>query len=178
MTTPADILKLKGPTQGFLCPLSANTFGIEFLEFQIRDMVGMSTFFHVKRDRDAPMPPPEALDDSSRFIRYDFGSEFLKLRTIGTSLVFSVGKAELRNFLMIERHYFRNRLIKSFEFKFGFCIPGSTNSWEFIYDMPKLSKKEEQEMIDAPYETRSDSFYFADDKLIMHNKAEYAYSKK
>ena len=32
-----------------------------------------------------------------------------------------------------------------------------------------------QEMIDAPFETKSDSFYFVDDKLIMHNKAEYAY---
>ena len=33
-----------------------------------------------------------------------------------------------------------------------------------------------QEMIDAAYETRSDSFYFVDDKLIMHNKADYAYN--
>ena len=31
-------------------------------------------------------------------------------------------------------------------------------------------------MIDAAYETRSDSFYFVDDKLIMHNKADYAYN--
>ena len=30
-------------------------------------------------------------------------------------------------------------------------------------------------MIDSPYETRSDSFYFVNDKLIMHNKADYAY---
>ena len=33
-----------------------------------------------------------------------------------------------------------------------------------------------QEMIEAAYETRSDSFYFVDDKLIMHNKADYAYN--
>lgn len=31
-------------------------------------------------------------------------------------------------------------------------------------------------MIDAPYATKSDSFYFVDDKLIMHNKAEYSYA--
>ena len=30
-------------------------------------------------------------------------------------------------------------------------------------------------MIENPYETKSDSFYFVGDKLIMHNKAEYAY---
>ena len=32
-----------------------------------------------------------------------------------------------------------------------------------------------QEMIDHPFETKSDSFYFVDNKLIMHNKADYAY---
>ncbi|KAH6931940.1 hypothetical protein HPB50_001678 [Hyalomma asiaticum] len=32
------------------------------------------------------------------------------------------------------------------------------------------------EMIANPFETRSDSFYFVDDKLIMHNKADYAYN--
>lgn len=29
------------------------------------------------------------------------------------------------------------------------------------------------EMIEHPYETKSDSFYFVNDKLIMHNKASY-----
>ena len=33
-----------------------------------------------------------------------------------------------------------------------------------------------KEMIDCPFETRSDSFYFVDDVLIMHNKADYAYN--
>ena len=31
-------------------------------------------------------------------------------------------------------------------------------------------------MIDNPWETRSDSFYFVGDELVMHNKAEYNYS--
>lgn len=31
------------------------------------------------------------------------------------------------------------------------------------------------EMIANPFETRSDSFYFVDDCLVMHNKADYAY---
>lgn len=30
-------------------------------------------------------------------------------------------------------------------------------------------------MIDNPFETRSDSFYFVNDKLIMHNKGEFLY---
>ena len=33
-----------------------------------------------------------------------------------------------------------------------------------------------EEMIKNPFETRSDSFYFVDDQLIMHNKADYAYN--
>lgn len=31
-------------------------------------------------------------------------------------------------------------------------------------------------MILHPYETQSDSFYFVDNKLVMHNKADYSYS--
>lgn len=33
-----------------------------------------------------------------------------------------------------------------------------------------------QEMIEHPFETKSDSFYFVDNKLVMHNKADYAYN--
>jgi hypothetical protein len=31
-------------------------------------------------------------------------------------------------------------------------------------------------MINHPYETKSDSFYFVSKSLIMHNKAEYDYT--
>ena len=30
-------------------------------------------------------------------------------------------------------------------------------------------------MINNPNESRSDSFYFVDNKLVMHNKADYSY---
>lgn len=32
-----------------------------------------------------------------------------------------------------------------------------------------------RDMIENPFETRSDSFYFVDNQLMMHNKADYAY---
>lgn len=80
------------------------------------------------------------------------------------------------SFRMIERHYFRNKLIKSWDFNMGFCIPNSKNTFEAIYDVPKLSDKEKKEMIAHPWETVSDSFYFVNDELIMHNKAYYAYT--
>ena len=76
---------------------------------------------------------------------------------------------------MVERHFFRNKLLKSFVFEFGFVIPKvgfhflflimiggrmkthekSINNAEHIYEVPKLDKKTIQEIIANPYETRS-----------------------
>ena len=126
------------------------------------------------------MVPPE-MEDAVRSISYDFGTEFLRKKSIATQLQFAVGPAvgalptaarvvasrlcvaslpdashyrwpvthrscsyssptthrrnwarpqAVENFRMIERHYFRDRLIKSFDFTFGFVIPNSSNSWE------------------------------------------------
>ena len=98
------------------------------------------------------------------------------LPQISTTLVFSVGQEPLKDFRMIERHYFRDQLIKSFDFEFGFCIPNSQNAWEAIYDMPPLPPDLMEAMIANPWQTESDSFYFVGDTLVMHNKAKYAYS--
>ena len=42
--------------------------------------------------------------------------------------------------------------------------------------MPKLSPEKKKEIISCPWETKSDSFYFVNDALIMHQKAEYNYA--
>lgn len=68
------------------------------------------------------------------------------------------------------------QLIKSFDFNFGFCIPNSVNTWEAIYDVPELDPELKQALIDNPWETQSDSFYYVGDTMIMHNKAKYAYT--
>ena len=39
---------------------------------------------------------------------------------------------------MIERHFFRDRLLKTFDFEFGYCIPHSKNTCEHIYEFPNL----------------------------------------
>ena len=177
--TPEDVLTLPAPTPGFLCGLAANTYGIEFLKFTIRDMATNTVVFDVERERGTAPPPgtmsPE-METAARSIRYNFKREFLEYRTVGAKLVFAVGQQPLPNFRMIERHYFKDRLIKSFDFKFGFCIPNSTNSWEAIYDMPKLDEEDLEEIVAHPFATKSDSFYFVNDVLVMHNKAEYAYT--
>lgn len=51
-----------------------------------------------------------------------------------------MGDKPVSNFRMIERHYFRERLLKNFDFDFGFCIPSSRNTCEHIYEFPQLSE--------------------------------------
>ena len=76
---------------------------------------------------------------------------------------------------MIERHYFRDELIKSYDFEFGYCIPGSVNTWDAVYNVPALKESLIEQIINNPNETSSDSFYFANGQLIMHNKGKYMY---
>ena len=67
-------------------------------------------------------------------------------------------------------------MLKSFDFDFGFCIPDSKNTVEHIYDFPKLESETIKQMVANPFETKSDSFYFVDGNLVMHNKADYSYN--
>ena len=87
-----------------------------------------------------------------------------------------MGDQPLHNFRMIERHYFKQALVKSYDFTLPFVIPNTTNTWEVIYTMPDLLQEEKSELIAHPWDTRSDSFYCVDGRLAMHNKAEYNYS--
>jgi len=181
--TPDDILELHKPTTEFLCPLSANTYGIDFKYFSICDYDSKRLIFEVGGDAPAPASAVAIdyanLDEMAyRQIKYDFSEDVLKLPTIQTSLVFSVGGQELEEFRMIERHYFRDQLIKSYDFTFGFVIPNSTNTWDAVYALPPMDDTLIQDMVDFPYESTSDSFYFVGDELVMHNKAKYKYHKE
>ena len=127
----------------------------------------------IARHRDLNGFPPFAhLLDFLYFLIF----QFLKLQTVGATVEFSVGSKPVSNFRMIERHFFRDRHLKTFDFDFGFCIPNSKNTCEHIYEFPKLDPATIELMIENPFETRSDSFYFVDDQLVMHNKADYAYN--
>lgn len=76
--------------------------------------------------------------NTGRFVRYQFTPQFLKLKTVGATIEFLVGSKPVNNFRMIERHFFRDRLLKTFDFQFGFCIPNSKNTCEHIYEFPTL----------------------------------------
>ena len=86
-------------------------------------------------------------ETGGRFVRYCFTPEFLKLRTVGATVEFTIGSEPVNNFRMIERHFFRGQILKTFDFDFGFCIPNSRNTCEHIYDFPKLGKLITQESV-------------------------------
>lgn len=177
--TPEYVKNLKDFTEGFLCEIKDNIYKIRFLKFSVRDMDSGYCLFEVADEEALENPSQinyDEQDDNSRLMKYHLGPEFLELRNIGTALTFSVGDKPVKNLLMIERHYFKKKLIKSFEFKFDFCIPNTINNWETIYNIPELDEETKAEMIESPWETKSDSFYFVENKLIMHHKAEYNYS--
>jgi len=187
MVTLEQVVTLQKPTNNFLCPLDANTYNIDFIAFKIRslDAVNPGIIFQIRKDPDARESSDVEINaagmamgddcDKGRMIRYHFGPKFLDCKTVGTELEFSIGDTPLTNFRMIERHYFRDRIIKSFDFTLPFCIPNTTNTWEVIYTMPDLDPVLKQQIIENPWETRSDSFYFVENQMVMHNKAEYNY---
>ncbi|XP_021487477.1 protein unc-119 homolog B isoform X1 [Meriones unguiculatus] len=179
---PEHVLRLNRVTENYLCKPEDNIYSIDFTRFKIRDLETGTVLFEIAKpctsdqDQDAEEESVDVDISVGRFVRYQFTPAFLRLRTVGATVEFTVGDRPVSNFRMIERHYFRERLLKNFDFDFGFCIPSSRNTCEHIYEFPQLSEDVIRLMIENPYETRSDSFYFVDNKLIMHNKADYAYN--
>jgi hypothetical protein len=190
--TPDIVREYKEFTPKFLCGLDANTYNIKFKKFKMRDLESDFVLFEVSDDSPDDLNnsnekkeeekkekinyEDEDIFTSPRSIRYHLGPDFLELKDLGSSLTFSVGNQPVKDFLIIEIHYFKDLLIKSFEFKFDFCIPNSVNTWEYIYTIPEIDPEVKKEMISEAWTTRSDSFYFVGDKLIMHNKAFYNYT--
>ncbi|KAG4099071.1 delta subunit of GMP phosphodiesterase [Neocallimastix lanati (nom. inval.)] len=174
--TPEFVSSLKAPTSSFLCPIDKNKY-IQFKGFKIRDVESGEVFYNVHD----PTEPENfdtfmnGMNDSYRTLHYTFSKNYLKAKHIGTTVEFATCPEAIPNFRMIERHYFKNKLIKSFDFSFGFCIPNSKNTWENVYEVPKISPGLYKEMIQNPEATCSDSFYFIDDKLFMHNKAYFTF---
>jgi hypothetical protein len=74
---------------GFLCSLSENNFGIDFLSFTITDYDTKNVIFEVGKD--SPAPQDMSIDFSSmgedmyRKIKYIFSEDVLKLPFIQTS---------------------------------------------------------------------------------------------
>nr|XP_055052656.1 protein unc-119 homolog A isoform X2 [Misgurnus anguillicaudatus] len=141
--TPEDVLGLQKITDNYLCGPKQNVHSIDFTRFKIRDMETGTVLFEISKP-----PATESVEDTKdfdpnagRFVRYQFTPAFLRLRQVGATVEFTVGDVPINNFRMIERHYFRGQLLKSFDFEFGFCIPSSKNTCEHIYEFPPLSEE-------------------------------------
>uniref|UniRef100_A0AAY4DGY8 Unc-119 lipid binding chaperone B n=1 Tax=Denticeps clupeoides TaxID=299321 RepID=A0AAY4DGY8_9TELE len=202
---PDEVLGLRAVTRDYLCKPEHNVYNVDFTRFKIRDLETNTVLFEIAKppnceQEDEDDEGGEGDSSSGRFVRYQFTPAFLRLRTVGATVEFTVGDRPVSSFRMIERHYFRDQLLKSFDFDFSFCIPNSRNTCEHIYEFPQLPEDMSEFpvllvfawssrglhlvfvppavrlMVAHPYETRSDSFYFVDNKLIMHNKADYAYN--
>ncbi|KAI5642598.1 GMP-PDE, delta subunit domain-containing protein [Phthorimaea operculella] len=183
--TPDEVLRLDRITDTYLCSPEANVYDIDFTRFKIRDLESGTVLFEIAKpptdfgvdNEGGEDAPEEPLDpNAGRFVRYQFTPQFLKLKTVGATVEFTVGARPVNQFRMIEKHFFRDTLLKTFDFEFGFCIPFSRNTCEHIYEFPQLPPNLVEEMIAAPFETCSDSFYFVDEHLVMHNKADYAFN--
>ncbi|CAE7354698.1 unc119b [Symbiodinium sp. CCMP2592] len=176
--TPEYVNLLTAPTESYLCDLEHNIYNLQFVDFRIRslDEGNEGVLFDLGAgDRPSPIPPElsEVAHDTGPGSVEEHG--FLDIQTIGTTLEFTNGDYEVQNFRMIERHYFRDQLITSYDFTMPFVIPNTRNTWEMIYTKPELSDEWKEALISSPWEVRSDSFYFVDGRLVMHNRAEYNY---
>jgi hypothetical protein len=74
---------------GFLCPLGANTYGIEYLEFSILDYKTKNVIFNIGKDNPPPMDMSIDLanldENSFRSIKYEFSEDVLRLPSIQVS---------------------------------------------------------------------------------------------
>ncbi|KAJ8887229.1 hypothetical protein PR048_013444, partial [Dryococelus australis] len=129
----------------YLCSPEANIYDIDFTRFKIRDLETGTVLFEIAKpplDSEeivAEFDQDENDPNAGRFVRYQFTPQFLKLKTVGATVEFTVGSKAVSKFRMIERHFFRDKLLKSFDFEFGFCIPNSKNTCEHIYEFPTLA---------------------------------------
>lgn len=175
--TPDDVLALERATDTHLCPVEANVYGLVFTKFRVRHIASDTVLFEVGgragEEQAEPLSPEMA--ESSRDVDYVLPVDVLKLKRLGAMVEFRVGQRPIENFRMIEVHYFGDRRLKIFDFKFGFCIPGSVNTCEHMYELPDLDDETTADMVAKPKATKSDSFYFAEDKLFMHNRCSYTY---
>ena len=72
--TQEQVLAFTEATPDFLCPMSANEYGVEFFYFRVRDMDSGQVLFEVKRE--AEDEGAEGEEEEVRLIRYHFGPDF------------------------------------------------------------------------------------------------------
>lgn len=90
---------------------------------------------------------------------------------------FKVGDSSVSNLTIIENHFYKNHKIASFEFTFPFCSPNSKNTWEYTYELPEIKKEFVNDILENGEITKSDTFFFVENEMIMHNKVDYMFTE-
>ena len=62
--------------------------------------------------------------------------EILESSAVSRDVVFS-SQEVIKNFHLIQRVFLAQQMVEFFEYKFGFVIPGSTNSWQQVISTDK-----------------------------------------
>jgi hypothetical protein len=87
--TPDFVLKHTEPTKGFLCPVSANHYGISFKSFRISNHETKTILFDTAKATEGSMEievdSSEPEENRYRRIRYTFPEEVLKIPRMETS---------------------------------------------------------------------------------------------
>mmetsp|Transcript_39994 Transcript_39994/g.55590 ORF Transcript_39994/g.55590 Transcript_39994/m.55590 type:complete len:157 (-) Transcript_39994:160-630(-) len=98
--------------------------------------------------------------------------EIMKCREVSREVVFS-SKHEIHDFFMMQHVFVNDICIEEWSFKFGFVIPGSTNSWQST-----IEAVEEEEMLDAQQISglvRIETSFMEGDVLIHKSTARIFY---
>lgn len=180
-----EALALTQPTTEFKCRLKDNRFALQFLRFEVKDAHSKEVFYVHQQE---VLPNAEMLIndddydaetlrlfDGMRNITYNFSRRFLSAKAISSTLVFKVGDLPVKDMTIVDHFFFKGKLVKSFKFTFPFCAPNATNEWEYVYEFPQLSEEVRAQMVAEPGETKSETFFFVDKQIVLHNKAEYRF---
>ena len=166
-----NVLQMKAPTEDFLVKLEDNTPWSSFNGFKLRDLDSGEVYHEYY-----PQDVYELDYFAENELDYTFPNKILKAKTLGSTLKLVVGNQIVKNLVLVERHYIDGKLAANYSFKFPLFMPNSSNSIEFIYNVPKLSDEIVKRMNNGdPISAKSDTFVFVEGKMVVHRRAKYIY---
>ena len=188
--TPDYVKSLQSFTPKFLCSIEDNTYKIKFTKLVVKDFDSKEILIeHINNSKktindlnEEELKKIKEIEEkdiykSPRMIKYHLSSNILK-KKISLNFEF-MGEKPIKDFIIIERHYIKDKYIGGFESKFPFCFPQAPSNKEEIIDLNKnngLNNNIKKEMTNNVILHKSDTFCFVENKLIIHNKAIYYYT--
>ena len=182
------VKSLKSFTDSFLCELDENIYNFGFTKFVLKSIdsclnIKEKVLFDLKIDsfniNEEIIKRSKEIKDiykNPRMIRYHLTKDVLD-NDMKLTLSYK-NESKYGFFLkMIENHYYDNKLIEQICQDFGFCMPYSENERDIIYKKNSQGFKNISK-ISGSFEIKTDTFFFANDKLIIHNKTLFYFSQK